>query len=216
MASNSTVDWCLGETSTYINCGLWPVFAKSVRWLSGVKGVAWRVYSNIRVRDGGWEGNILSYGTSLSSESAVSKHLRFQGNEGNQRLWIYEALPLAILFSWAKGGLVSAIGSLSSAIPHQFRRWFRWDVHGFFLDGWQTCSKWRYHDKAEHTFFVTNKANIWQAVRAAVLKRLKSCPCLNRRCDCVWLNENKTRRLFDMFCRCCAWCRTFRLFQRDF
>ena len=134
---------------------LWSLtgFAKSVRWLSGVKGVAWRVYSNIRVRDGGWEGNILSYGTSLSSESAFSKHLRFQGNEGNQRLWIYEALPLAILFSWAKGGLVSAIGSLSSAIPHQFRRWFRWDVHGFFSDGWQTCSKWRYHDKAEHTFF---------------------------------------------------------------
>lgn len=40
-------------------------------------------------------------------------------------------------------------------------------------------------------FFVTNKANIWQALRAAVLKRLKSCPCLNRRCDCVWLNETK-------------------------
>lgn len=42
-----------------------------------------------------------------------------------------------------------------------------------------------------YMFFATNKANIWQAVRAAVLKRLKSCPCLNRRCDCVWLNEPK-------------------------
>ena len=34
-------------------------------------------------------------------------------------------------------------------------------------------------------YFATSKANIWQAVRAAVL-RLKSCPCLNRRSDCVW------------------------------
>lgn len=215
MASNSTVDWCLGETSTYyINCGLWPAIAKSVRWLSGVKGVAWRVYSNIRVRDGGWEGNILSYGTSLSSESAVSKHVRFHGNEGNQRLWICEALPLPILFSWAKEGLwfrplvhwvlqfhISSDGDLDE----MFTDFFRWLANLLKV----TVPR----QSGTYIFFATNKANIWQAVRAAVLKRLKSCPCLNRRCDCVWLNETKTRRLFDMFCRCCAWCRTFSFLQ---
>jgi len=43
---------------------------KLERTAEGVKGVAWRVYSNIRVRDGGWEGNILSYGEYLASRTS--------------------------------------------------------------------------------------------------------------------------------------------------
>lgn len=213
MASNSTVDWCLGETSTYyINCCLWPAFAKSVRWLSGVgvKGVAWRVYSNIRVRDGGWEGNILSYGTSLSSESAVSKHVRFHGNEGNHRLWICEALPLPILFSWAKEGL-----------------WFRPLVHWVLqfhissdgdLD--EMVGKLTQSDgttRRRNIYVLCHEQGEYLASRSSSrVEEAEKLSMPQQKMRLRLVEWTKTRRLFDMFCRCCAWCRAFRLFQRDF
>ena len=63
---------CCGYLTHGTSC--WVSVSKC-RWsVQGVKGVAWRVYSNIRVRccrgSCTWEGNILSYGSRLSAFSS--------------------------------------------------------------------------------------------------------------------------------------------------
>lgn len=216
MASNSTVDWCLGETSTYINCGLWPVLQSLC---DGCQ--VWKELPGESIPTSEWgmaDGKaiyfpmvppsvlkVLSVSTCVfrgmkeTRDYEYMKHCRLQSFFlGQKEAWFRPLVHWVLQFHISSDG----------------------DLDEMFTDFSQMVGKLAQSDgtttRRNIHFFVTNKANIWQAVRAAVLKRLKSCPCLNRRCDCVWLNENKTRRLFDMFCRCCAWCRTFRLFQRDF